>query len=175
MWLWVRTSLLSLKLQLCYLLRTRSSLKFTQTTGCGFTLKVMRDMIITYCQMHRTGKYHFGSLAKWLSVLLRTKWLSVRISSLLFKLQIWRLQRARSSLTFRKTIDCGFTPKLVRDIRITYSLMHRTCKFSQLSSIIWSLWLNYCLFIYELGGCGFESRCCHLKFRYGPCFKQSVS
>ena len=85
---------------------------------------------LTYCQMHRTGKYHFASLAEWLSVLLRTKWLSVRISSLLFKIQIWRLQRARSSLTFRKTIDCGFTPKLVRNIRITYSLMHRTCKFS---------------------------------------------
>ena len=28
--------------------------------------------------------------------------------------------------------------------------------------------------VYELSGCGFESRCCHLNFRYGACFKQGV-
>ena len=42
-------------------------------------------MIRTYSQIHRTGKYsqdslnHLASLAKWLSVRLRTKWLWVRI------------------------------------------------------------------------------------------------
>ena len=35
--------------------------------------------------------------------------------------QIWRLLRARSSLTFRQTIECGFTLKLVRDMIIAYS------------------------------------------------------
>ena len=61
------------------------------------------------------------SLAKWLSVRLQNKWLWVRITLLSFKLQIYCLLRARSSLTFRQTIGCGFTLKLVRDMTITYS------------------------------------------------------
>ena len=28
--------------------------------------------------------------------------------------------------------------------------------------------------VYELSGCRFESRCCHLNFRYGDCFEQGV-
>ena len=63
-------------------------------------------------------------LSSWLSVLLRTKWLWVdRISLLSLKLQIWCLPRVRSSLTYRQTIECGFTLKLVRDMIITYSLI----------------------------------------------------
>ena len=41
--------------------------------------------------------------------------------------------------------------------------MHRTDKYSQHSSIIWSVWLNGSVFIYKLRGCGFEFRCCHLN------------
>ena len=44
--------LLSLKLQIWRLLRTRSSLTFNQTIECSFTLKLVRDMIITYSQLH---------------------------------------------------------------------------------------------------------------------------
>ena len=62
-----------------------------------------------------------ASLAKWLSVRLLTKWLWVRITLLSLKLQIWGMLRARSSLTFRQTIECRFTLKLVRDMIITYS------------------------------------------------------
>ena len=51
--------------------------------------------------MHRTD-YHLASLAKWLGVSLRTKWLWVRIPLLSLKPQTWRLFRARSSLTFRQ-------------------------------------------------------------------------
>ena len=61
------------------------------------------------------------SLAKWLSVRLRTKWFWVRIHLLSLKLQIWRLLPARTSLTFRQTIECGFTLKLLRDMIIRYS------------------------------------------------------
>ena len=71
-----------------------SSLTFRQTIECGFSLKLVRDVIITYCQMHRTDKYsqhsstnlakwlqfnHLTTLVKWLSVRLRTKWLWVQI------------------------------------------------------------------------------------------------
>ena len=41
-----------------HLLRARSSLTFRQTIECGFTLKLVRDMIITYSQMSCTDKYH---------------------------------------------------------------------------------------------------------------------
>ena len=58
------------------------------------------------------------SLAKWLNVRLRSKWLWVRIS---FKLQIWRLLRVKSSLTFMQTIECKFTLKLIRSMIIKHS------------------------------------------------------
>ena len=61
-----------------------------------------------------------ASLAKWLSVRLRTKWFWVRNPLLPFKLQILRLFQSRSSLTFTSTIDRRFTLKLVRDIILTY-------------------------------------------------------
>ena len=37
-----------------------------------------------------------------------------------------------------------------------------------------SVWLNGWVFVYKLSGCGFESRWCHLNFRYGVCFEQGV-
>ena len=64
---------------------------------------------------------YYASLAKWLRVRLRTKWLWVRIPLLSLKLQIWRLLLARSFLTFRRTAECGFTLNLVRDMIIAYS------------------------------------------------------
>ena len=30
------------------------------------------------------------------------------------------------------------------------------------------------VFVFELNGCGFESRCCHLNFRNHACFEQKV-
>ena len=38
----------------------------------------------------------------------------------------------------------------------------------------WPIWLNGCVFVDELSGCVFESRYCHLNFRYGACFEQGV-
>ena len=40
------------------------------------------------------------------------------------------------------------------------------------SSIIWPVWLNGWLFVYELNGSGFESSCSHLNFRFCACFAQ---
>ena len=63
------------------------------------------------------------SIIKRLKLHLRTKWLWVWIPLLSLKLQIWHLLRARSSLTFRQTIEWGFTLKLVGDMIITCTLM----------------------------------------------------
>ena len=37
-----------------------------------------------------------------------------------------------------------------------------------------TLWLNGWVFVYELIGCGCESRCSQLKLRYCACFEQGV-
>ena len=59
--------------------------------------------------------------------------------------------------------ECGFTLKRVRDMIKKYSQMHRTGKYSQHSSIIWPVWLNGWVFVYELSGCGFESSCSQIR------------
>ena len=81
---------------------------------------------------------------------------------------------SKEFLDIQATVECGFTLKLVRDMKKTYSQMHRTDKYSQHSSIIWRVWPNGWVFVYELSGCGFESRCSHLISIHGACFEQRV-
>ena len=76
---------------------------------------------------------HLTKLAKWLSVHLQTKWLWVQIPLLSLKLKILCLLWARSSLTFRQTIECRFNLKFVRDMIITYNV--RLC-FVQLICVL---------------------------------------
>ena len=71
-------------------------------------------------------------------------------------------------------IECRFTLKCVHDMIITSSQMQRTDKYSQHSSIIWPIWVNVWMFVYELSDCGFESSCCHLNFKYRACLEQEV-
>ena len=59
-------------------------------------------------------------MAKWLSVRLQTKWFWVQVQLQSLKLQISRLLRAKSSLSFRIQ-ECGFTLKCVSDMTRTYS------------------------------------------------------
>ena len=47
--------------------------------------------------------------------------------------------------------------------------------YSQHCSIIWPVWLNGWVFVCELSGCGFKSRCTYLNFGYGTCFERRVS
>ena len=49
---------------------------------------------------------------------------------------------SKEFLGIQATVECGFTLKLVRDMIKTCNQMHRTVKYSQLSSIIWPVWLN---------------------------------
>ena len=64
------------------------------------------------------------------------------------------------------------TLKFVCDKIKTYCQMHHTNRHSQHSSIIWQVGLNGWVFVYELGGCGFQSRCNHLNFRYRACLSK---
>ena len=49
---------------------------------------------------------------------------------------------SKDFLDIQENIRCGFTLKYVRDMRTTYREMHRTDKYSQHSSIIWSVGPN---------------------------------
>ena len=69
--------------------------------------------------------------------------------------------------------ECRECMKRVGDIIITYSQMDRTDKYSQYSSVIWSVWLNGWVFLYKISGSGFESRCCYLNCVFSEC-KASV-
>ena len=63
-----------------------------------------RSSGLSDCNWTRTQNHlvRLASLAKWLSVCLRTKWFWVPVQLQSLKLQISRLLRARSSLTFRE-------------------------------------------------------------------------
>ena len=63
-------------------------------------------------------------------------------------------------------MDYRCTLKRVRNMIKTYNQIHRSNKFSQWSSIIWPVWLNDSVFVYELNGFGFGFRCSHPNFRY---------
>ena len=71
-------------------------------------------------------------------------------------------------------IKCRITLKCVYDLTRTYSQVQRTDKYSQDSTIIWPVWANGSMFVYELSGCGFECCCDHLNYRYCPCFERGV-
>ena len=137
-------------------------------------------MILTYSKMHHLESTYNSSFI-WqvslngsvlVSVLIVCLWVRISLQSL--KVQILHLLWARISLISKPTLECVLTFKLLRDITITHTLMYRTDKYSQQSSIIWSVWLNGSVFVSVLTGCRFESRYCSLNFRYGACFEQRV-
>ena len=73
------------------------------------------------------------------------------------------------------TIECGFTLKRVRNMIRTYSQIHHTYKYSEHSSIIWSLWPNDLVFVYKIIDYGFQSTCSPFNFRFRACYKQGIS
>ena len=135
--------------------------------------------------VHKSTLNQLAKLAKWSSCVMNTYLYGVidciflschlQVSEWIYTLQFAWI--SKSSLTFRQTIECSFTLKLVRDMIIKYSQIHLTDKYWQQSSTIWPVWpvsIIWTVFFYELSGYGFESRCCHLNFRYGVCFEQRV-
>ena len=55
--------------------------------------------------------------------------------------------------------------------KLSYNL---TGKYSQQNSVTWAVWRNYSVFVYELSGWGFVSRCSHLNFRYCSASSQKL-
>ena len=113
----INVGLINQILKFCHQRKNKRTNFFTNE----YTLVAATGFEPTTTQFVNEYSTSLASLARLFSVRLRTKWLWVRIPLLSLKLQIWRLFRARSFLTFRQTIECGFALKLVRDVIITYN------------------------------------------------------
>ena len=127
----------------------------------GFILKRVRDMIRTCSQMHRTNKYSQHSSIIW--AILPNGWVFLyKVSGCGFKSHCSRLNIINTAcfehgvLDVQASIGSGFTLKRVRDMIRTYSQMHRTDKYSKPSSLIWAVWSNDWVFVYEVIGCCFR-------------------
>ena len=81
---------------------------------------------------------------------------------------------SKEFLGVQANIEIRFTHKLAHDMIITYSQMHPTYNYTQLSSVIWSLRPNGSVILYEVSGCGFESIYNNLIFRNRGYFQQGV-
>ena len=67
------------------------------------------------------------------------------------------LASSKKFLDIQATRACGFTWKRVRNMTRTYSLMHRTGKYSEHSSVIWPVFANGLMFISGVRSSGFNS------------------
>ena len=90
---------------------------------------------VSYRQVLTTQLNYLTSLAKWLSVRLRTKWLWAWVPLQSLKHQISPIS-SKKFLDIQATIECGFTPKRARDMIRIYSQMHCTDRYSQHSSMV---------------------------------------
>ena len=127
--------------------------------------------------VHKRTLNHLAKLARWLSCVVSIYLYSAfdcMFLSCHVRVSEWIHTSSKEFLDIQANIESGFTLKRVRDMTRTYSQMHRTDKYSQPSSIIWPVWLKSWVFVYELSGCGFESSCSHLNFRFRACFEQGV-
>ena len=86
----------------------------------------------------------------------------------------WNHLNFRCHACFQQHVPWHSGKYRVCDMIRTYKEMHRTNKYSQLSSITWSFRPNGWVFVYKLKSCGFESSSSHLKFRYRACLEQEV-
>ena len=163
----------------CAAISSKEFLDIQATIECGFSLKCVGDMTRTYGQMDRADKYSEHSSIIW------SVWPNVWV--FVYKLSGSRFVFSCSHLNLRffdcaeqglpwlqATVNNGFTLKCAHDMTRTYGQMHRTDKYSEHSSIVWSVGPNGWVFIYELTGSVFESSCSHFNFRFRVFFKQGV-
>ena len=108
----------------------------------------------------------WGHHAQWF-------WFQVPLQSLKLEVSVLPFL-SKEFIDIQPIIECGFTLKRVRDMARVYSQVDRTDQYSKQSSIIWPVWLNSWMFVYQLSGWGFGSRCSHLNFRYRACFEKGV-
>ena len=153
---------------------------FESHIQCGFILIRVPDMIGRYSQIQSTDKY--AQLSSIISSIWPNSWAFVyqlcpcgfESSCIHLNLTYRACFKKRVPWDSGKYIECGFSLKCGDDTIRRCSQMHRTDKYSKVSSIILSIWPNGWVFVYELSGCGLESPCSHLNLRYRTYFEQRV-
>ena len=99
-WLWVRMTLLSIKLQIRHILQARSSFTQRQTIECGFTLKLVCDMIITYSQKKRNYQFLEKLSSTWFQFIVHS-FADHQLTELPFKIVEWLLHYVSLSFQLR--------------------------------------------------------------------------
>ena len=79
---------------------------------------------------------------------------------------------ARSRREIWSLSDCNLT-RTHNHLVHKWTLNH-LAKLAKWLSCVVNTYLNGWVFVYELSGCGFESSCSHLNFRFRGCFEQGV-
>ena len=77
---------------------------------------------------------------------------------------IWNLSDRNRNRTPNHLV-CKRTLSHLAKLTKWFSCFVSTYLHSRHSSVFWPLWLHGWVFVYELSGCRFESRCCHSDFR----------
>ena len=100
----------------------------------------------------------------WLNLRSR-RWFSPRrsrfISLINFKVLLLKVQKR---LAFQM-VGSSLFHSIIADGKKVFLKNLRLILISGIpSTFLWSVWPNGWVFVYELSGCGFESRCSHLKF-----------
>ena len=81
---------------------------------------------------------------------------------------------SKEFLDIQATLECGLTLKRVRDMIRIYGQLQPTDKYSENSSVNWSVWPNRWVLVYDFSGSGLESSSSHLNVRIRACFEQGV-
>ena len=120
-------------------------------------------MIRIYSQIHHTGHYSKDSSIMcpvWLN-----GWVFIyKVSGCGFKFRCSPLNfrypavSRKEFLNIQAFIGCRFTMKRIRHMIRKYSQMRGTDKYSHHSSIIWPVWLNDWVFVYEIVASWFDPR-----------------
>ena len=66
---------------------------------------------------------------------------------------------------------CELRPKLCITVNSSGTHCVCVCTYHQNAKPVWP---NGWVFVYELSGCGFESSCSHLNFKFRACFEQGL-
>ena len=114
-------------------------------------------------------------VSEWIHNFLNVKELLARS-----KCEIWRLSDCNWTRTYNDwavlRVRISMVHLIVCSCRVMYAfqsestlcswydkIMQSNSPYRQVLSIIWPVWLNGWVFVYELSGCGFESSCIHIK------------
>ena len=128
---------------------------------------VFRNLILKLIIVHRTKWVSDNTNIQTLLISKEHLHILSGYKNFLITLSTWRFLFLMMQLSMLSVIisDCNWT-------RTHNHLLHKWT-LNHLAKLR-PIWPNGWVFAYELRGCGFESSCSHLDFRFRACFEQGV-